>query len=153
MNLKNVALRYADRLSAPIGSDVLLHACMQTAGRDAAGDWSAQKLAAIGQAVAMQLPVQTHNSLSELEDAMNDCLIALNWGWVQLEERDTCVLIEHSGCPLGSLMNDEGGEHWPNILIGLYEYWFRSAGAPHDLTVQVYAPVNAEDRSVTLSLQ
>ena len=80
-------------------------------------------------------PVGTHDTIEELESALNAQWAALRWGHVKLTESGTQLNIEHHFNPLTQALGGDvqvaGG-----FLEGAYEQWFRFAGADENLRVK-----------------
>ena len=152
MNTDQIALAYAAKVQQKNESALLLRAAVELGCKDAAGGWSTSALKRFGQLLSDRLPLELQENLSALEASMNSHLVSNTLGWVRLSDQADSLSIMHFGFPSELLMEDEKGEFWPFILIGLYEAWFKSVGAPDDLSVTQCGDALPETQSVTLSL-
>lgn len=152
MDLEQIALAYAGKVQQKKESMVLLRAAVELGCKDAAAKWSTSELKRFGQLLSYRLPLEQQDTLPALEACMNSHLVSHALGWVRLSDLAESLSIMHAGFPSELLMEDEKGEFWPFILIGLYEAWFKSVGAPDDLSVTQCGDALPEMQSVTLSL-
>lgn len=92
-------------------------------------------------------PIGTHETIEDLESALNAHWAALRWGRVKLTESGTQLTIEHHFNPLTHALGGDiqvaGG-----FLEGAYEQWFRSVGADENL--QVKQSLEASTAAVTV---
>ncbi|XAH23249.1 cellulose biosynthesis protein BcsD [Xylophilus sp. GW821-FHT01B05] len=69
------------------------------------------------------------DTLWDLQLAMGRVWIGLDWGWVVLEETADHLRVRHHCSPLLAAFG-AGAERWsPAFLEGVYQEWFRQAGA------------------------
>jgi hypothetical protein len=87
---------------------------------------------ATGARVARQHPLGKLETLEELELRINAVLAHMDWGWTQLDDGGTSIIITHGACP-NVLANDKQGL-WPvmmaEVLAGAYGAWLSEQGSP-----------------------
>jgi len=91
---------------------------------------------ATGARVARQHPLGKLETLEELELRINAVLAHMDWGWTQLDEGGTSIVITHGASP-SVLANDPEGV-WPGlmaeVLAGAYGAWLSEQGSPGRVT-------------------
>lgn len=97
-------------------------------------------LRSIGVRMGQQLPLGTTDTLEGLEQDINACLGDMRWGLARFSDSGATLVIDHVWSPLGAALHVDNGVA-AGLLEGLYEAWFRAAGADASLTVR-------ENRSV-----
>jgi hypothetical protein len=75
-------------------------------------------------------------SLTELEDGLNDFWMRINWGWIELKEEEEHIEIAHYACPLAEAFGDEALPWSVGLLEGFYESVFHVLGASDDIVVR-----------------
>lgn len=104
-------------------------------------------LRGIGKRFGDLTPMGTLDTIEELESALNVHWSALHWGYVKLSDSGVQLSIEHHFSPLVQALGGDvrvaGG-----FLEGVYEQWFRSAGADENL--QVNQSLEASTAAVTV---
>lgn len=68
-------------------------------------------------------------SLSQLEESLNDFWSRINWGWVNLVEAKGQIDIAHQAAPLAEAFGDESLEWSVGLLEGFYQSIFGVLGA------------------------
>jgi hypothetical protein len=99
-------------------------------------------LRGIGVRQAQALPMEAQDTVEALEAAMNVHLQRMRWGYVELSDTGDYLQVRHKLCPLPTALGlpaDVAG----GVLEGLYECWFRNAGAEDGLTA-VQSPAGAD---------
>ncbi len=81
-------------------------------------------MARLGKSMAQSIPAPTGNTLEELKKSINSIWFDMNWGWVNLIERDNGLFIEHHVAPLLDAFGEEAMVWSPAILEGIYAHWF-----------------------------
>lgn len=89
----------------------------------------------VGRRMASQMPLPAADTLEDLQAAINQLWDRLGWGWVSLQERASLIVIEHCAAPLQSAFGSASLAWSPGLLEGIYEQWFRMAGAGEGATV------------------
>ena len=79
---------------------------------------------------------QDVQSLTELEEGLNEFWSQLNWGWVALSEGTNCVEIDHQASPLAEAFGEEAALWSVGLLEGFYETVFRVLGAGETMKVR-----------------
>lgn len=68
-------------------------------------------------------------SLSQLEESLNDFWSRINWGWVKLSEVQGHIDIAHQAAPLAEAFGDEALLWSVGLLEGFYQSIFSILGA------------------------
>ena len=68
-------------------------------------------------------------TLSQLEVALNDFWLRINWGWVKLNEVEGQIDIAHHAAPLAEAFGDEALGWSVGLLEGFYQSIFSLLGA------------------------
>jgi hypothetical protein len=68
-------------------------------------------------------------SLSQLEDSLNDFWSRINWGWVKLSEAKGHIDIAHQAAPLAEAFGDDALGWSVGLLEGFYQSIFSVLGA------------------------
>jgi hypothetical protein len=87
-----------------------------------------QLMTRIGARFAASHPAGTCATLDDLTSFLNGTWSSLDWGFVNLLERDEYLLIEHCCAPLGAF-GEQAGRWTPAFLEGAYQYWLDELGA------------------------
>jgi hypothetical protein len=74
-------------------------------------------------------------TLSELEEALNEFWAQLNWGWVSFSESKGHIQIEHQALPLAEAFGDEHLLWTVGLLEGFYQSIFVVLGAGESMKV------------------
>jgi hypothetical protein len=90
----------------------------------------------LGEGMAEQLPLPGSSVLLDLEAAMNSIWSRLHWGRVELNDAGQALQIVHHGAPLVAALGADSQAWAPALLEGVYEHWFRAAGAASRLRVR-----------------
>lgn len=75
-------------------------------------------------------------TLTQLEDALNDFWSQINWGWVDLKEVKACIEITHQASPLAQAFGDEALGWTIGLLEGFYQTVFKVLGAGEAMVVR-----------------
>ncbi len=90
----------------------------------------------IGTRFAADIELADSNDVPAIARAMNAVWHTLDWGWVDIEEKDGAVRLSHHLAPLRAAFG-EGAQTWtPAFLEGAYQAWFRQLGASDPLHVR-----------------
>jgi hypothetical protein len=92
---------------------------------------------------AHNLPLSPCDTIEQLELEANRHWNELGWGLVTFTEQPEFLEIKHECLPADAPQH----EHFSNFLQGLYQQWFRSAGAGEGLQVRL---INAAQADVYL---
>ncbi len=79
---------------------------------------------------------QDVQTLTQLEDALNEFWSQINWGWVELREAKGCIEITHHAAPLAEAFGDEALNWSIGLLEGFYQSVFKVLGASEAMVVQ-----------------
>lgn len=77
------------------------------------------------------------DTLSALQETLNEFWLQLNWGWVEIAESGGAVVIEHHAAPLAEAFGDSALAWSVGLLEGFYEEVFKLLGASADMHVRV----------------
>ena len=108
-----------------------------------------QLMARIGARFASSHPALGCATLDDFAAFLNGLWTSLDWGYVNLTERDEYLLIEHCCAPLGAF-GEEAGRWTPAFLEGAYQTWLSALGAQGLSVVQTSA--FGEDSSLEFRL-
>ena len=75
-------------------------------------------------------------SLTQLEEQLNDFWSRINWGWVELKEVKDYIEICHHASPLSEALGDDAHEWSVGLLEGFYQSVFSVLGASETMTVR-----------------
>ena len=84
---------------------------------------------------------QDVQTISQLEESLNDFWFRTNWGWVDLHEADGSIYITHQAAPLAEAFGDDALEWAIGLLEGFYQNVFNVLGASDTLVVRSFAEV------------
>ncbi len=84
---------------------------------------------------------QDVQTISQLEESLNDFWFRTNWGWVDLHEADGSIYITHQAAPLAEAFGDDALEWVTGLLEGFYQNVFNVLGASDTLVVRSFAEV------------
>lgn len=87
----------------------------------------------LGKSMAETLPIPVGNTVADLEKSMNVIWFDMNWGWVNLIERNTGLFVEHYAAPLQGAFGKQALAWSPAILEAIYAHWFVAMGAGSEL--------------------
>lgn len=114
---------------------VFIEEIYQTAGDEDACSF----LRHMGARLAKIHPVALYDSIEELERSMNRILSSLDWGWVQIQVRETSLVFYHGAFPLpsfGKAESEREARVFSALLEGLYHGWMVALGGSPDVIVQ-----------------
>ena len=92
----------------------------------------------VGERFALDVQGRFDNieTLSALEQALNELWQQMNWGFVSLQERKASVDILHSCAPLAQAFGDEAMAWSIGLLEGFYQHVFKVLGAGDAMQVE-----------------
>lgn len=90
----------------------------------------------LGQRIARRNPLTAGETLQDLEQAVNDQLRNMGWGWMRVRDLNTSLEFLHSCAPLRQAFGDAAMEWAPGLLEGLYSEWLKQLGAEEALVLQ-----------------
>lgn len=105
-----------------------------SAGKEkAAGFWQH-----IGHRMAETLKIPECDTLEGLENAINETLYRLDWGWVSISPEENKMRIRHSACPVPG--SDPSSIEvsllaMSALLEGLYKEWLHQQGGENDVPI------------------
>lgn len=99
------------------------------------GDEYRELLKNMGVRMAGRLGMGGKDTIEQLEDAINQQLGRIRWGYVKLQDSGNQLQIQHFLNPLLMGLDADRGISG-GFLEGMYEEWFRSAGADGGLSVK-----------------
>ncbi|MBA3057525.1 MAG: cellulose synthase [Gammaproteobacteria bacterium] len=79
---------------------------------------------------------QGAQTLTQLEDSLNDFWNQINWGWVDLTEVDGYIDIAHQTAPLAEAFGDDALNWSIGLLEGFYQSVFSVLGASDTMVVR-----------------
>ena len=88
----------------------------------------------MGLRLAESLPIEAQDTVEALESAINGHLQHMQWGYARMTDSGSMLQIEHYFDPLSSALQVDAAVSG-GLLEGVYECWFRSAGADDELRV------------------
>lgn len=91
-----------------------------------------QLLVKAGMRAAQELPLPHCDAVEQLEHEANHYWTKLGWGLVTFTEQQDCLDIKHECLPANAPQH----ECFAHFLQGIYQQWFRSAGAGDGLQVK-----------------
>ncbi|HEX4872566.1 MAG TPA: cellulose biosynthesis protein BcsD [Nevskiaceae bacterium] len=83
----------------------------------------------IGGRIARSRPLPSGQSLQDLEQAANQRLAELSWGWMQVRDLETSLEFVHACAPLRDAFGERALDWTPALLEGLYAEWVKQLGA------------------------
>lgn len=75
-------------------------------------------------------------TLTQLEDTLNDFWSQINWGWVELKEVKAWIEVTHQASPLAEAFGDEALGWTIGLLEGFYQTVFKVLGAGEAMAVR-----------------
>lgn len=90
----------------------------------------------LGARIAAEQPLIHGESLIALEQAMNQWLADVGWGWVTLEDRGSWLEVQHGCSPMYALLGEHGAEWGRAVMEGLFGGWLNQAGADASLQIR-----------------
>ncbi|WP_254615672.1 cellulose biosynthesis protein BcsD [Cupriavidus basilensis] len=82
-------------------------------------------------------------TLVELERAVAQIWLDVDWGWTSIEDVGGALVVRHFCAPLNAALGD-GADTWsPAFLEGAYQHWFRMLGSSETLRVSQSTPIDA----------
>lgn len=106
-----------------------------TAMADSSG--TAAFMRATGARIARLHPLDSQETLEELEERINVVLTRMEWGWAQLAAAEDHIVITHWACP--NFLEHDTDQSWPplmaEVLGGAYGAWLADQGSPGATTV------------------
>lgn len=93
----------------------------------------------IGQRLATDMGADFEGlqTLSELEEKVNDLWARMNWGWVEIKEAGGGMDVRHQFAPLAEGFGDDALGWSVGLLEGFYQTLFYSLGASNSLRVRI----------------
>ncbi len=74
-------------------------------------------------------------TLSELENSLNSYWTSINWGWVELEEKDGTIDITHNCSPIAEAFGNSELSWTVGLLEGFYQTLFFEFGANDEMKI------------------
>ena len=82
-------------------------------------------------------------TLAELERAIAQIWLDVDWGWTSIEDAGGALVIRHYCAPLRAALGDAADDWSPAFLEGAYQHWFRMLGSSEALRVSQSTPIDA----------
>ncbi|AEI80344.1 cellulose synthase biosynthesis protein BcsD [Cupriavidus necator N-1] len=82
-------------------------------------------------------------TLAELERALAQIWLDVDWGWASIEDAGGALVIRHYCAPLQAALGESSGSWSPAFLEGAYQHWFRMLGSSDTLKVSQSTPIDA----------
>ena len=76
-------------------------------------------------------------TISGLEEKMNDFWARINWGWVEIKEAGDGIDVRHQCAPLAEAFGDDALRWSVGLLEGFYQNLFYALGASKSLRVRI----------------
>jgi len=102
----------------------------------------------LGKSMAQSMTAPSGNTISELEASINEIWFEMNWGWAEMQEKESGLFIEHHAAPLQASFGVPALAWSPAILEGIYAHWFASMGAGAALQITQFEPAQADTLSI-----
>lgn len=84
----------------------------------------------MGDTLASRYPLGASQTVADLETQINAVLARFNWGFVDVQPRESAMVISHMALPPGDGQTD--ARQWRQalgaVLLGLYARWLRDQG-------------------------
>lgn len=90
----------------------------------------------VGARFAGQLTLPRCDTLAQMQQAMSEVWMGLDWGWVELHESGDHLAVRHFCSPLRAAFGEQHLRWTPAFLEGVYQQWFQSMGSGAALHVQ-----------------
>ena len=93
----------------------------------------------IGHRLALEMGADFEGlqTLSGLEEKVNDLWALMNWGWVEIKEAGDGMDVRHQCAPLAEGFGDDAMRWSVGLLEGFYQTLFYSLGASDSLRVRI----------------
>ncbi|WER47321.1 cellulose biosynthesis protein BcsD [Cupriavidus sp. WKF15] len=99
-------------------------------------------MTSVGGRFAAQFSPGSCVTLEELERAIAQIWLDIDWGWTSIHDAGEALLIRHYCAPLSSAQN--GTVHWAAVFLqGAYQHWFQSLGSSDTLKVKALSRFDA----------
>jgi hypothetical protein len=89
----------------------------------------------VGVRFATQTVLERCQTVDDMQFAMSKIWVALDWGWVSVEEAADHLLITHNCAPLRAAFGPGALQWTPAFLEGVYQRWFQEQGSGTELVV------------------
>ncbi|RLK44706.1 cellulose biosynthesis protein BcsD [Cupriavidus plantarum] len=100
-------------------------------------------MARMGARFAQRFDLGPCNSLAELERAIAQIWLDVDWGWTGIEDNGDALVIRHHCAPLRTAFG-ESSDAWSGAFLqGAYQHWFRMLGSSDTLQVSQQSDVDA----------
>ena len=105
-------------------------------------------MARIGTRFADSVDVSKCTTLDELQQCVNQFWADLDWGWVEFDEKDDLLDIQHLCSPLNAAFGADCSGWAPAFLEGVYQRWFDITGIDPSLRVQQVGTADAKNHLI-----
>ena len=92
--------------------------------------------AVLGKRVARANPIAGGETLSDLENSVNQFLARCDWGWMRVRDLNSSLEFLHSCAPLSAAFGASAMDWAPGFLEGMYTEWLKQSGADESLVLQ-----------------
>ncbi|CAN7572699.1 hypothetical protein D9M68_92650 [compost metagenome] len=97
----------------------------------------------VGVRFAQRFDPRNCATLAELERALAQIWLDVDWGWASIEDAGGELVIRHYCAPLQAALGESSGSWSPAFLEGAYQHWFRMLGSSDTLKVSQSSPIDA----------
>ncbi|WP_119153334.1 cellulose biosynthesis protein BcsD [Caldimonas tepidiphila] len=104
----------------------------------------------VGERFAREHPLRGCDTLDDLELALSEVWVGLNWGWATVEETEDCLVIRHQCAPLAAAFGAPALAWSAAFLQGAYQAWLGQLGAGSELAVH---PGASDPQGLSLEFQ
>ena len=106
----------------------------------------------LGISMAKNIPQPSGNTLNELESSINKIWFAMDWGWIELNEKESGLFIQHYAVPLHDSFGAAALAWSPAILEGIYSHWFANLGAGASLQISQFEEAHPDSSLIVFCL-
>lgn len=96
----------------------------------------------VGVRFGIQTALQPCVSVQEVQQAMNLIWSDMDWGWVEIEERDRALSIMHFCSPISAAFGRDMQDWTTAFLEGVYQQWLLALGASDSLRVRQVSQID-----------
>lgn len=133
LKIENSALlAWFQRQQTPPGWFDLLTIMIDAMVDNAGEQESRPFLLQIGNTLAQRYPLKASETLSELENNINQQLSQFGWGCVEINATDNALTLHHQALPISHVQDEAQQHRWCNafcaILEGAYACWLQQQG-------------------------
>jgi len=133
LNIENSALlAWIQRQQTPPGWFDLLTIMIDAMADNASEQQSRPFLLQMGDRLAQRYPLAASETVSALENNINQHLSHFGWGCIDITATETALILRHQALPVSREQDEERLNRWCNafstILEGVYTRWLQQQG-------------------------